>query len=326
MASLELTYDDLRDEIAFAAGYPRAAASRSTDQEAVVAQALKAGLRRFYSPPPLPNDRYSHEWSFLRPLATLTTTTAYTTGTVTIVNGVVTLAGGTFPTWAAQGELTIAGTLYPVSTRDSNTQITLIDTTLDADAGTSYSLRQTAYDLPSDFAMLDGHMTFAPGSSVLYAPIEIVGENQVRARLACRESAGRPEIAAIRPKTMDYTVGTRYEILLEPRADTAYTIHYRYRVNVNALDGTNDYPPGGSIHSQTVLAACLSELERIVNDTEGVHTKRFWENLAASVSQDRRLNSPQSLGVNRDYSDSTLPLDNWHMMSAGIVTYNGNSY
>jgi len=38
-----------------------------------VNEAVRGGLRRFYTPPVLPGERWAHEWSFLRPLESLTT-------------------------------------------------------------------------------------------------------------------------------------------------------------------------------------------------------------------------------------------------------------
>jgi hypothetical protein len=54
---------------------------------------------------------------------------AYTTGTVEILWGIVTLTGGTWPYWAAGGKITVASTSYDVATRDSDTQLTLTDLT-----------------------------------------------------------------------------------------------------------------------------------------------------------------------------------------------------
>ncbi|HHK42574.1 MAG TPA: hypothetical protein ENJ50_09170, partial [Planctomycetaceae bacterium] len=55
----------------------------------------------------------------------------YTTGIVSITGGVATLSGGTWPDWAADGELTITQNdtpvTYSVTTRDSDTQLTLDD-------------------------------------------------------------------------------------------------------------------------------------------------------------------------------------------------------
>ena len=60
------------------------------------------------------------------------TNDSYSTGTVAISSGVVTLSGGTFPTWAAEGVLGVGEELYQIKSRDSNTQITLYDTTATA--------------------------------------------------------------------------------------------------------------------------------------------------------------------------------------------------
>ena len=68
------------------------------------------------------------------------TNDSYSTGTVAISSGVVTLSGGTFPTWAAEGVLGVGEELYQIKSRDSNTQITLYDTTATASGGTSFIL------------------------------------------------------------------------------------------------------------------------------------------------------------------------------------------
>lgn len=70
----------------------------------------------------------------------------YFTGTVTISSGVVTLANGTWPAWAATAAINVAGSLYNVSTRDSDTQLTLDDTSVSAAAGSSYALAQSTQD------------------------------------------------------------------------------------------------------------------------------------------------------------------------------------
>lgn len=42
-------------------------------QSAMVTEAMKTGLRRFYDPPLVPGERYPHRWSFLKPIKTLQT-------------------------------------------------------------------------------------------------------------------------------------------------------------------------------------------------------------------------------------------------------------
>jgi hypothetical protein len=68
------------------------------------------------------------------------TITPYNTGTIAIVNGVVTLTGGTWPSGAADDRLLVNGETYDVATRDSGTQLTLGDLTVNVGGGTSYSL------------------------------------------------------------------------------------------------------------------------------------------------------------------------------------------
>ncbi len=65
---------------------------------------------------------------------------AYSTGTVAIVGGRVTLTGGTWPSWAADADLTVNGVRYTVKTRDSGTQLTLDNASVSAPAGAIYRL------------------------------------------------------------------------------------------------------------------------------------------------------------------------------------------
>jgi hypothetical protein len=102
----------------------------------------------------IPGETAPHIWSFMSQVGKLTIRAPYSTGTVTIVAGVATLAGGTWPSWAAAGDLIVSGVRYSVNTRDSNSQITLNDTSVTASAGTSYELIQFYYELASDFGSL----------------------------------------------------------------------------------------------------------------------------------------------------------------------------
>lgn len=99
-------------------------------------------------------------WSYLYTFARLTTSAPYQTGTIDYdhTGGTnerqVTLAGGIWPTWAAQGTIVISGTPYEVDKRVSNTVITLTsDSNPGADiaAGTTYKLYRDNYELPVDY-------------------------------------------------------------------------------------------------------------------------------------------------------------------------------
>ncbi len=92
-------------------------------------------------------------WPFLLRRGYLSLYGAYATGTITVTNGsaTVTLASGTWPTWAATGRLYFGSQIIGVASRTSGTSIEL-DTTFNGTTltGTSYTLFQNEYDLPDD--------------------------------------------------------------------------------------------------------------------------------------------------------------------------------
>ena len=93
-----------------------------------------------------------------------------------------------------------------------------------------------AYDLPADFAYIDGPMTLAPSDYMLYPPVEIIGEFQVRNLLQESQASSRPTKAAVRVKApLDDNDPTRYELILWPLPDGVYQLQYRYRINPEVL-------------------------------------------------------------------------------------------
>ena len=188
------------------------------------------------------------------------------------------------------------------------------------------------YELPADFAIIDGPLIYPAGSSVLYPNIPIVSEHTIRQNIQATDSSGRPRMAAVRPKPIDDMGGTRYEILLWPVPDDTYNLTYRYQRNPSLLPADSALPLGGQPHAQTVLEACLSAGEELgvetAQNSKGLHSARFMECLAASVSHDRNANSPESLGMQYDKSeamrmDELLSLRNCDLTP---VTYNGITY
>lgn len=84
---------------------------------------------------------------------------AYSTGTVEYIHATrtLTLTDGTWPSWAAFGEVRVGTTVHEVDARDSDTVLTLDPNNNpgeDVAAGTSFSIEQTVYPLPSDFQSL----------------------------------------------------------------------------------------------------------------------------------------------------------------------------
>lgn len=266
---------------------------------------VKTGLRNVYAP--LPLDGYTHRWSFMDPITTLTTRAPYSTGTVTIVAGVVTLAGGTFPTWAASGELRIDGVAYPVATYSSGSSITLDDTSIAAAAGTTYELVQQVYDLPDDFGGIIGPLTYRPGTPNTSLEVGLRSETELRRSQRVLDVPTAPRYYAIRPKT--YSGGTsqgqRWELLLDVPPDRAYVFTYRYSRSPDTISTANQYPYGGLYMAETYKESCLAAAELMLRDlANGPHKQKFLENLKASIEKDRAEMVPDSLGV--DYGQGRL--------------------
>lgn len=77
-SQLSLTYFDYLGETGVYLGYGRGDLGDNTDvtwtssQEAVVTRLVSAGQRQFYFPPPLEGQGFAHEWTFLKPVGTVT--------------------------------------------------------------------------------------------------------------------------------------------------------------------------------------------------------------------------------------------------------------
>jgi hypothetical protein len=99
------------------------------------------------------------DWAYYHVHGRVITDAPYSTGTVTSSGSTVTLAGGTWPTWAAAGGfLKIGEQICRVASRTSGS-VVVLDVALglkdDITAPSSYTLYRTLYPLPSDFRNMD---------------------------------------------------------------------------------------------------------------------------------------------------------------------------
>lgn len=263
------------------------------EESAHVDRLIARGLRQFYQPPAV--DGRVHFWSFLNVAATITLTAPYSTGTISATAGVVTLTGGTFPAASASYILrTSAGIDYPISTRDSGTQVTLNDTTVSITAGSTYSVHQDDYDMPDDFEGFTSELlTYETASTQVYS-VQIVTENAIR--LARQEftgnlGTGRPYWVAIRDTAYVSTTGTRVQALFYPSPTEAARLTYRYRPRLDALASATHYPAGASDHTGTIISSCMAVAEADTDGKRGIRYEEFIDNLRASIARDsRRMN------------------------------------
>lgn len=265
----------------------------SEDEAIDMHDITKSCQRSFYTP------EGGYRWTFMDPLARLATQAPYSTGTIAVASGVVTLTSGTFPSWAALGDLRVNGVSYKVSTRDGNTQVTLVDTGVTVSSGTSYQLVEQWYDLPDDFGGLHpGGIAERPNQSNFRYPLQRVAEEAIRTHSARYITADKPTAFAIRPKAIpaDGSEGQRWEIGFDCPTDAAYSYEYRYTVNPEAMTSADPYPWGGMAHAETFIALALAAADRIINDRVGEAAAYAKERLMASIQSDQVQMVPDRLG------------------------------
>jgi len=235
----------------------------SEDQTDDIEECIKDGLHDVYA---------AHSWSFFRPVKEITTTAPYDTGTIKVVDGVVTLVtDGTWPTWAALGVLKVDSDYYDVDTRTDTETITLEDTSVDVDAGTSYELGRPEYDLPTACEAIEGDLTYEPGQSDFYPPVKQKHDGEIRRRRQDDPYHDRPLYYGIRTVEFDPTVGSRRRLSLYPTPDAAYVLKARMKLRATMIDSNESVSGGCGValasHHGSLLGCCGAQLRRGRSDT-----------------------------------------------------------
>lgn len=286
-AALTVSYSDLLERVGrFLFGQR---SGYSDDDTSDIEDAIRDGLRRVYA---------AHDWSFFKPIEDITTTAPYVTGTVGIASGVVTLADGTFPAWAADGLLKADNHYYSVASRDGDTQVTLDDTSVDVDAGTTYELGRPEIPMATAFEAVagDSDLTYYPDQNELYPAVRQRHDQAIRKRQMNDPYFDRPVYYSVRTVEFDPTVGSRKVLAFYPTPDAAYVLQCPMLLRPVFIDSTNQYPVGGETLSAVIQEACLAAAEHNLDEAEGIHEKRFLELLPAAIRADQEKSSPTSLG------------------------------
>lgn len=204
-----------------------------------------------------------HEWSYLRGIARVITNAPYSTGTIEYdytggtYENMVTLTGGTWPTWIASGYLVISNVPYKVDQRKSSTVITLTAAsapTSDIASGTEYEALQDQYPLPADFVAGDEATINEIATVLEYAhPRDWASQRRVNS------GAGQPVM-----HTYLGNSATRGQLAIAiwPPSDASYVIDILYKRAPRALV----YAEVGADEGQGVVSATASSTT-ITGDT-----------------------------------------------------------
>jgi hypothetical protein len=283
---MNINYDTLLERVGH---YLFGVRSFSSDQTADILDCIRDGLNRVYS---------AHDWSFFKPVVDLATVAPYATGTITVAAGVVTLTGGTFPSWAATGILRVRSSYYSVRSRDSGTQLTLESDSASVATASDYVLAQPLIELPAAFDAISGKsdLTYHPSEDMWFPPIRQRDDQTLRKLEQGNPEFGRPIFYAVRTAMFDPTVGSRRVLAVYPTPDEAYTFRVPMILKRTMVDSVNQYPIGGEVLGQAVLEACLASAEHNFEEREHVHERRFQEAIGLAIRNDQDRSSPTALG------------------------------
>jgi hypothetical protein len=220
MAARLMAYADLMDAVVqYSGNNPNQQSVQNTNR---AASAAYLGLVR------------AHDWSFYKRVFSVPTHAGYSTGTVTYdhtgggtCERQLTLAGGTWPTWAAYGYVQIAMKTYQVQKYYSATVIQLAENNNPGDDITDaseYSLYRDMYPLPLDFANCYNAVTQPSGVQLTYVPIAMwaYGRDYYL-------NASRPVAFTV---TQDLVVPQRQAVRFWPAPNEAYSVLFTYKADL----------------------------------------------------------------------------------------------
>jgi len=135
------------------------------------------------------------------------------------------------------------------------------------------------YELPDDFGDFIDKPHFDDDKG--YNELTRIEPTQILEIRAASTSSGFPVYYAIAPFKYENSIGTKYELWLDPKPDGAYLLKGFYRIDPTRPSATSDLLIGGIKSVEAILESCLAIAEQQENDTIGMHTQ-----LAKGLVQD----------------------------------------
>lgn len=256
------------------------------------------------------------DWGYLKGKGRVALNAAYQTGTIAfdLTGGayerVLTLTGGTWPSWASYGTVKINELIYTVEDRKSSTELTLAATacpSADITAGTSYQIWQSQYDLPSTFRRL--REVYIDGETWRLAEIE---PTEWLAYETMESTAGTPNYFSIFGS--DDSAG-RLSMHLAPYPDEAKVLVFMFERTARPLFyrgyetesrvGTVSGSAGSTTvtgSSTTFHSSMVGSMIRFSRNTASFPTGRYGINPFLEQAQIKAVNSATSLTLTEPLS------------------------
>lgn len=171
-------------------------------------------------------------WNFLRGAYTVTTVAPYSTGTISYSNStrIVTLTGGTWPSWAVNGQIYAGSTYGNVESVTDSTHLVLDSVNnfgADIAAGSAFTIFRNSFDMPADFLGAD-----IMGVMLRWQQIQNVSADEILQRMMHSFYTAIPRLCAFQaspdnPRTMAATFW--------PAPDGVYNVQFTYQKSPRAL-------------------------------------------------------------------------------------------
>lgn len=156
------------------------------------------------------------------------------------------------------------------------------------------------YTLDGDFGGLVSE-TIAVDSEPFVANARVVPEYQIRRSRANSDITGPPLSVAVRPKnSTGQSSPQRWELMVWPMPDRAYTLSFQYRVLPAALTVEKSFLLGGAPMAELYVQAVRAACERFETDRPGDEYAVFLGMLKPAIEADGRAYDPDVYGYNAD--------------------------
>lgn len=281
MANLGLDNSEVVRAVLVQAGLGRDASEMDAATEADVRSIIRSGLRRAYFPV---QNGFTYQWRFLETPYSLSAEAVYSTGTIEVSGGTVTLTGGTWPDDVIDHYIDVDGHILFVTERTSDTVLVVSHTQLAVAAGTEYEAPRYRYALPSDFGEFLGGLVYADENGEGRC---LVGSSEPELRL--RYAIGYQQDG----ETSHFAIfGGKIYLWPTPEPDAFLQGVYMAVPDDNLpADLTT---PGSTaqvdpIYAEVFLEAILAAAEAYNDDRDGLHEKRFQQALQAAIAHDRTV-------------------------------------
>ncbi|MCA9366689.1 hypothetical protein KC887_00285 [Candidatus Kaiserbacteria bacterium] len=298
------SYDWLRQEIAMAIGENPNYNAWDYNLAQRIDSFLQRGLKIFYQAQLTGIvSHMAHKWSFLRPQVMLKLNAPYTTGTVEVVDGLVTLTGGHWPGWVIDCDLIVGNKRSRVKSILSDTKLLLEDIAFNADDESLYSLVHCYSDVCEGFSGLDSPLVVVANDTIGGQRCSQISQVQLlRLKNYLETNSEFPAYCSLITRSREDR-STKSQLEFWPNQSSDCVLVGTVRIEPGILR-PGEFIIGNPSHYATALQACIS-----VAIPKAFQI--FQTLLASSIEHDQSEHTPVTLGLNLDkgqlnYHDSVL--------------------